>query len=69
MWDQFIPGAFQTALGLDGNPLTSVAMSSKASTPTQISMKFDQISYGKGEEYAAGQIFLNGLKDSKENAL
>jgi len=54
MWDQFISNAFQTALRHDGNPYRTVAMSSKVSTPNQISSKFDQISYFKGEEHAAG---------------
>jgi len=54
MWDQFISKAFQTALRLDGDPHRSVAMSSKASTPSEISGKFGQISFAKGEEHAAG---------------
>jgi len=49
MWDQFIPTMFQVAMDVDGNPATSVALSSKASTPSEISGKFDSISYDKGE--------------------
>jgi len=54
MWDQFISKAFQAALRLDGDPYRSVAMSSKVSTPNEISDKFDQISYSKGEEHGTG---------------
>jgi len=54
MWKQFIPGAFQVALNADGNPANSRAMTSKASTPTEISGMFGESSYAKGENHAAG---------------
>ena len=70
MLQQFISAKFQVALDLDGNPATSVAMSSKASTPSEISGKFDQISYGKGEDCAEEPwvFFQNGLRDPQEHA-
>jgi len=54
MLDQFIPGVFQVALDADAIPGYSQAMTSKVSTPTDISIKFGAGFYAKGEDHAAG---------------
>ena len=54
MWNQFIPDAFQAGLYADGTSLFCRAMTSKASTKTEIDSKYGEYSRLKGEDHIAG---------------